>query len=184
MLTRVSLTGLLLLCGSSLGCNSTADSAGTHQDGGANDSALVKSPDASGDDSVVGIDASTGCPPAPTVLPKYSSQLLTDPATGCVLSVLYTNSDAAVDCPPLNLPPTLCLSSLSPLADPITGCATGFSCAFPSDCALGGGCPTTDAGVACPPTNFPEQFCVVLLTVVDPTTGCVGGFTCKSPPPL
>ena len=125
------------------------------------------------------MDAGTGCPPAPAVFPPYPSQLLTDPATGCVVSVLYTNSDAGVSCPPLNLPPTLCLSSLLPVSDPTTGCATGFRCAFPSDCALGAGCPTTDAGIACPPVVFPPQFCVVLLTVVDPTTGCVGGFTCK-----
>jgi len=138
-----------------------------------------------GSDQVGGvIDAGTNCPPAPTVLPQYSSQLLTDPTTGCVLSVYYTNSDAGVSCAPLNLPPTLCLSSLLPISDPITGCATGFKCAFSTDCALGAGCPTTDAGVDCPPLPFPTQFCVVLLTVVDPSTGCVVAFTCKSPMPF
>jgi hypothetical protein len=166
------------------GVTSQGGSAGTDQDRGVRDSASGESPDSSGDGSVVGIDAGTGCPPAPIVSTDYPSQLLTDPASGCVLSVLYTNSDAGVTCPPLNLPPTLCLSSLLPVADPITECATGFRCAFPSDCALGAGCPTTDAGVACPPLVFPTQFCVILLTVVDPSTGCVAGFACKGIPPL
>ena len=166
------------------GVTSQGGSAGTDQDGGVSDSACGESPDSLGDESVVGIDAGTGCPPAPTIFTTYPSQLLTDPASGCVLSVRYINSDAGMNCPPLNLPPTLCLSSLLPLADPETGCATGFRCAFPSDCALGAGCPTTEAGVACPPVTFPSQFCVVLLTVVDPSTGCVAGFTCKSPPPF
>ncbi len=163
------------------GATSQGGGAGTDQDGAGNDSAVVESPDSSGDDSVVVIDAGTGCPPAPPISPRYPSQLLTDPATGCVVSVFYTNSDAGVNCPPLNLPPTLCISSLLPLTDPITGCATGFECAFPSDCVLGAGCPITDGGVACPPVVFPTQFCIVLLTVVDPTTGCVVGFTCKWP---
>jgi hypothetical protein len=166
------------------GVTSQGGSAGTEQDGGVNDSAFGESPDSSGDEFVVGIDAGTGCPPAPTVYTSYPSQLLTDPTSGCVLSVLYINSDAGLNCPPLSLPPTLCLSSLLPLADPETGCATGFRCAIPTDCALGAACPTTDAGVACPPVTFPSQFCVVLLTLVDPTTGCVAGFTCKSPVPF
>jgi hypothetical protein len=155
----------------------------TGQDGGASDSAFMESPDSSGNDSGVGVDAGAGCPPEPTIFPQYQSQLLTDPATGCVLSVFYTNSDAGVSCPPLDLPSTLCLSSLLPVTDPATGCATGFRCAYPTDCALGAGCPTTDAGVACPPLPFPSEFCTVLLTVVDPTTGCVRGFTCKGIPP-
>ena len=166
------------------GVTSQGGGAGTDQDGGANDGASVESTDSSGDESVVGIDAGTGCPPPPIVYTRYPSQLLTDPATGCVLSIFYINTDAGVNCPPLNLPPTLCFSSLLPVTDPETGCATGFRCAFPSDCALGAACPTTDAGVACPPVTFPSQFCVLLLTVVDPTTGCVGGFTCKGIPPL
>ena len=136
------------------GATAQGGSAATAQDGGVNDSAVVASPDSSGDDSVVGSDAGTGCPPAPTVLPQHPGQLLTDPATGCVLSVIYPNPDTGVSCPPLNLPPTLCLSSLLPVSDPSTGCATGFRCAFPSDCALGAGCPTTDAGVACPRWSF------------------------------
>jgi len=154
------------------GVTSQGGRAGADQDGGANDSSSVESIDSLGDESVVRIDAGIGCPPPPTVHTGYPSQLLTDPATGCVLSVFSINIDVGVNCPPLNLPPTLCFSSLLPVTDPETGCATGFSCAFPTDCALGAACPTTDAGAACPPVTFPSQFCVVLLTLERAVKTC------------